>query len=706
MDKDRLSGVSRRLLKALAHPGTIGWSLTFLVAIVALLVTNGMGIFEASRTGWAQCLATAVLGLMLALGREAVLSPLDRLADNDLVALRVLAHAIALARDVAVLVLMTGATSFALEASWNPGAASIDATYLGLENHIVLAVLATLYLVGLRRGALPALGSLALGALGIAQGFMLTFKGTAILPSDLMSLGTAAAVAGGYTYDVTPAMASALAQLLAGLVAAQLMRPAGKPICRLRWVRPAATLACGLFCLYLGVNSYNTVDLAKRYDIDIDYWWPISSYETYGLLPSYLTIRQNMVIDMPDGYTDEVASATEAELAQDGTVDVSQARSEQFSSMRPCVVAVMNETFSDLSSMYGDLDVGYEGPAFFNSIDDALVRGQLSVSAYGGGTCNSEFEFLTGNSLAHIGMGMYPYTLYDLSAPNNLARQLSDLGYETTAIHPNLGSNWNRDLVYADMGFDQFLTIDDFEGAPTYHSGVTDQATYERVLEQLRSSDEPQFVMDVTMQNHSSFDQHNIPEEDLRGYETGLGEQTDGYLNEYLACIDSSDRDLEWFIGQLRELDRPVVLVFFGDHQPNFGSTLNDALFDDAGTAAHAARAYQTNYLVWANYEVADWGSMRREDASSSTLGALALSAVGAPLTSYEQASLGARLSMPMVNLFAYKDDLDEWHNSTSAKRGEAGATSADDVFASAQALEAYRKMALVQYLEFAEKVQ
>ncbi len=70
----------------------------------------------------------------------------------------------------------------------------------------------------------------------------------------------------------------------------------------------------------------------------------------------------------------------------------------------------MNETFSDLS-VYQNLHAGYEGPTYFKSIDDAVQRGDLYVSAYGGGTCNTEFEFLTGNSMAYLGQGVYPYDL-------------------------------------------------------------------------------------------------------------------------------------------------------------------------------------------------------------------------------------------------------------------------------------------------------
>ena len=363
----------------------------------------------------------------------------------------------------------------------------------------------------------------------------------------------------------------------------------------------------------------------------------------------------------------------------------------------------MNESFSDMS-LYDGLGVGYEGPAYFNSIDDALVRGQLTVSTYAGGTCNTEFEFLTGNTLGYLGKGAYPYTLYDLSTTDNLASQLSSLDYDTCAIHPNLGTNWNREGIYAGFGFDEFLTIDEFEDAPQFHSGVTDAATYEEVLERLRGSSKPQFIFDVTMQNHSSYDQGNIDPGLLRDYEPDyLNESQAAELNEYLACIDASDRDLEWFIGELRKLDRPVLLVFFGDHQASVSAAVNDAMFPDEADQTHGTRMYLTNYLVWANYDVAGAGSIRVEEASSSTLGALALDAVGAPLSGYQEAQLGARLLMPTISALSYTD-VEDRHHATGGLKTLAGADPNGD--SAARARDAYLKLARVQYHRFAEHVQ
>ena len=519
-------------------------------------------------------------------------------------------------------------------------------------------------------------------------------------------------VAGGYVYKIDGTVILGISIAAVGWCLCSLMHgreaASGKDRApRRRKLAVAGNLGLAAACVSSFVAMLTLVDFGIALGVHVDGWDTARSYERYGAITSFVAAAQDLEIPRPAGYSSTQAVADERELAGDYAASTDQdartAAQAQFAETRPSIVCVMNESFSDMS-LYDGLGVGYEGPAFFNSIDDALVRGQLAVSTYAGGTCNTEFEFLTGNTLGCLGKGAYPYTLYDLSTTDNLASQLSSRGYDTCAIHPNLGTNWNREGIYAGFGFDEFLTIDEFEDAPQFHSGVTDAATYEEVLKRLRGSSNPQFIFDVTMQNHSSYAQDNIDPSLLRDYEPDyLNESQAAELNEYLACIDASDRDLEWFIGELRKLDRPVLLVFFGDHQASVSAAVNDAMFPDEADQTHGARTYLTNYLVWANYDVADAGSMRVEEASSSTLGALALDAVGAPLSGYQEAQLGARLSMPTISALSYTD-VEDRHHATGGLKTLAGADPNGDPAARARC--AYLKLARVQYHRFAEHVQ
>lgn len=196
---------------------------------------------------------------------------------------------------------------------------------------------------------------------------------------------------------------------------------------------------------------------------------------------------------MPEGYTSEGAQALEDDLAAQfdmgmGVAPERLAACEQFEQVRPTVIAVMNETFTDLSLYEGLRAAGYTGPEGYNSLTGTLMRGTLMASVMGGGTANTEFEFLTGNSSAFIGFGKYPYQLYDLSGVDSLASQFAGLGYATTAMHPQLPSNYNRSSVYPELGFGEFLSIDDFGEVESYHAGARDKATYDKILELLEGA--------------------------------------------------------------------------------------------------------------------------------------------------------------------------------------------------------------------------
>ena len=105
-----------------------------------------------------------------------------------------------------------------------------------------------------------------------------------------------------------------------------------------------------------------------------------------------------------------------------------------------------------------------------------------------------------------------------------------------------------------------------------------------------------------------------------------------------------------------------MVLVFFGDHQPGFSPDYNDAFFPGEDELVHEARTYKTDYLIWANYDVAgnDQASATQE-TSPSYLGAMVKNMIGAPLTDYDKARLGARLAVPSVNLMGYEASDGSW---------------------------------------------
>ena len=91
--------------------------------------------------------------------------------------------------------------------------------------------------------------------------------------------------------------------------------------------------------------------------------------------------------------------------------------------------------------------------------------GKLYVSVKGGNTANTEFEFLTGNSMGFLPAGSVPYQQYIKQEQPSLASHLGALGYVTSALHPYRAKRAGRDKVYPLLGFDNTYFQNDFENA-------------------------------------------------------------------------------------------------------------------------------------------------------------------------------------------------------------------------------------------------
>lgn len=729
----------RRRGAAFVRTSDLVWAALPALALVWASVWCAVGLMTAEPSAVVQFATVCVAASLVALWREELLGRLEEPAALGLKTSGSLLRAL---KNLLCLAIATRCSFLALETPWNAIVSELPAVSVALEYALLGLAIAGCYLLAQRHGGGGLVAVTAAVGIGLAQYFLALFKGAAILPSDVLGIGTAVAVSQNYTYSISStALGGIRYGILAGMAlslarrrpkrrnplfpaaeATDVAAPKGGamqgpyPTPRGRVVTAVACSACGAAALVACVVLFTVPSYRDDFGVYIpDYWWALNRYSEYGFLPTFASAVQDLPITMPDGYSDESARELEASYVQaqqesNATTGHAEA-TEQFERLRPSIVAIMNESFCDLSD-FDQLGGVYQGPEFLTTgTDDALAKGSLAVSVLGGGTCNTEFEFLTGTSMRFVGDGKYPYTLYDFSTAPSLARQLADLGYHTTALHPNKAANWNRDRVYAQMGFESTQFEESFEGEEEYHTGISDEVTYEHVLDILRSSNEPQFVFDVTMQNHSGYDTGKIPEQDKVDLDLpALDDTTAAEVDEYLACVNESDRALGEFLAALRQLDRPVVVVFFGDHQPLFTPQVNDAYFpDENDDLAHSERTHQTSYLVWANYEVAgaaqEAGAAEKNAAqstaegdaagaaasssatSASQLAARTLWLIGAPLTDYQEAVLGAGQQVPALNAIGYLTADGTWHPTS-----EPNQTMTD--------------LASIEYLDFARTVE
>lgn len=575
---------------------------------------------------------------------------------------------------IAALLLADSVLAFlALELPWNDALFQMSPSLVAVNVCIVGLFVLTAFFLGQRTGLLVGVVVLVAGGFGIAQHFVVEFKGASILPSDLMALGTAAAVSGGYEYQLSDGILAGMAAVGLGWASASFLAPVRLRPAHARRTMRALPIAVNLLaagaCVATGLYTFEHVDFVADLGLTNNYFSSKDIYKVQGFAASFAHLASTMGVDPPEGYSLQGAEDLEGSYSDTyqrarGESEGRLAAEEQFEQVRPSFVVIMNESFTDLS-IFDGLGVGYAGPEQFMSIPDALMMGNITPSNYGGGTCNSEFQFLTGFSSAYLGAAVFPYTAFDLSGMPSLARQLSDMGYETTAMHPNLATNWNRDVALADLGFDEFLSIEDFAAdAQTFHAGISDAETYAKVIEVLQESESPQFIFDITMQNHGGYEMGNIPAGSLPDTQyPGLDDATRSQVNEFIACIDESDRAFSDFLDELRNMDRPIVVVMFGDHQPGFTRTLNDTFYAGEAGLDHDARAYITPYCIWANYDVEGCDQVsERKDMGIHALGSAMLDLAGAPLTSLQQAAVVGNADVQGLNALGYKGTDGVWH--------------------------------------------
>ena len=565
------------------------------------------------------------------------------------------------------LVATTILATLSSELCWNEQILGIGPQFALVELALIGGFIGFLWFVSGRKGAPVAIFCIFLTCVGICQHYVLEFRGTSVLPSDVLAFGTALSVSTSYTYTLSQSLLLAEVALDWAIAFSSLLshtQRKGEP-------NFVTDLVLGLVSLGLTAALAFVPAYGPTFGAYIDYWWSKDWYSRQGFFPSFIYACQDLEIKRPRGFTPMAAKDRTEKLEavyekERGSSDDRRAAATQFTDLRPNVLIIQNETFCDLSAI-ADMGYGYEGPTYMlRGIDDALLSGDFAVSVFGGGTCNTEFEFLCGHSLAFVGTSKYPFSMYDLSVSDSLPRDFGAVGYTTIGMHPNVPTNWNRHHAYEGLGFDQFLAIDDFdEDAELFHTHVSDWATYEKSLDLIKDTDEPLFIFDVTMQNHSGYDTGSIPEDLMPPTKVkGLSEEDDFELREFIACINESDKALEKLIGALRDFDEPVVVVMYGDHHPWLSDNLNDLFHTPEDELTHSERIHNTSYIVWANYDVKGAENLDRLDhTSANLLAATLLDTIGAPVTDYQKALLGVRIEgVRAINANGWRDADDVWH--------------------------------------------
>ena len=463
--------------------------------------------------------------------------------------------------------------------------------------------------------------------------------------SDLFAVGDALRVADKYSFYFSKQQAILLAFILladAAIVIAAKRMPEKQSTVG-NTVAGGVTIVISLALLILGTAYGFLPDPMQSIDDNFDINGMV---ERDGLYYSLYGQYLHSGIKVPDGYSEERAQEIMNRYAdREGNEEAAR------------VIVIMNEALADYSligkTSFDDPLINIHDP------ENSYFEGKLAVSVFGGYTCNTEFEFLTGCSMRFFPQEYIPFTQLITSNLYSFAWDMKDLGMYTTGIHPYYSQEWNRRQVYQWLGFEQFIAGEEFSSGLSDESEIrnitdtklktldfgadleyirgfiSDAEGYRKTVETLDTRGSNSFVFLVTVQNHGGYDYEGS---DFLSTEYIPGERE---LNQYLTCSAISDAAFQSFLDDLAEDSQKTVVLMFGDHQPGLDfSTYVNADEEDPFAI------YYVPYVVWSNFEMeADLPAV----TSANYLSAILKQCGGLPLTSWDQFRLDAMEQYPVM---------------------------------------------------------
>ena len=335
--------------------------------------------------------------------------------------------------------------------------------------------------------------------------------------------------------------------------------------------------------------------------------------------------------------------------------------------IEPNVIVIMSESYWDPMRL-PNITYSQDPVTNLHILSGMVANGNVVSPSFGGMTCITEYEFLTGNAMKYAGFGDVPYYEAKKYIDNDNGRSLVGMfkanGYQTAALHTYTATFFERDEVYPKLGFDVFIAEEDLPEARTKgelngQEIISDEYFCDIAIDIIENADEPLFLFGITMQNHMPYLPDKYDATLIKAESDVLTEDVIEYVETYLEGVYDADRVLGRLFEYVMESDEPTILLYFGDHLPIL--TWHTDVYTDLGyiserdlddlTADELYKMYATPYVAFSNYkELPDtWG-----DVSPYFLGALLADAAGIELNLYYQFLLQAFEHYQAMTLYLY----------------------------------------------------
>ena len=427
-------------------------------------------------------------------------------------------------------------------------------------------------------------------------------------------------------------------------------------------------LVFALYCIHVSTTDSLANKFSRALGDTPSMWDSVYDAQRNGPLVAFTRQLNPKIMDKPSNYSEETMKKVAARYQKEAeTINASRTNNLTDST----VVYVLSESFSDPSRVPG-LKTNKDSMPNIRKIKAGTTSGLMLSSGYGGGTANLEYMGLSGLSMANFESSLS--SPYQQLVPSQhwtpTINQLWGAPVNSLGYHPYESSMYSRATNYKKFGFSHFYTLTGpdvikYQGKIDESPYVSDKSSYDSALEGIKSGKTNKFIQIITMQNHMPYhewyENNDYTAESTTG--TPLGDDEQQSIETYQKGVEITDQATQEFLNELDALDKPVTVVFYGDHLPGIYSSASE-------DGNNSLALHLTDYFIWSNKASSSQGNKASDAAYSSPNFFVAQAAdhMNAKVSPYlafltEMHSKIAAMEPPVVNKVQGWDRIPEGQN-------------------------------------------
>lgn len=466
----------------------------------------------------------------------------------------------------------------------------LDSPIVFLYNTLIIFAMLVIATVFRRRIFFIVIVTLVWLGIGITNGIILIQRMTPFTVKDLSAITDGATLLTNYFSKTEIALIAG--GIIIGVIALVILfiKAPKKPKGEVNFKRNATAALLIILLTFGATFGLVKVGLLSTFFGNLAY-----AYEDYGVPYCFINTWLNTGIHKPMGYDEKKVKAIfdKSQYAEDGTMKPVQTDVDED---YPNILFLQLESFVD-PMLFNNIKLSEDPIPYYRSLMKQYSSGSLTVPACGAGTANTEFEVMTGLSVKFFGPGEYPFkAVLKEKTAESIANNLKSMGYSTHAIHNHRALFYNRNLVFDNIGYDTFTSLEYMSDVPkTPKNWAKDSILTSQIMDALKSSKGHDYIYTISVQGHGKYPTEQLIKNPKIQVTDAPNEELKWKYEYYANLVYEMDQFVRELTETLARFDEDVILVMYGDHIPALDVT--EGSYD-------AKNLYQTQYIVWSNFDM------------------------------------------------------------------------------------------------------